>query len=250
MAFPGTYNFNYYKGDTYQFKIYPKNSAGDPFDLQPFLDAQTGAVHFTIAEKRGNGATTIIPASAIITTLTGQQCILCTIRPADGEQLTGGSSYVYDVQIKDTSSVLYPYIYTLLTGTITVTDEVTTPEISNAITVIPNAPTNFAVVGSPTSSSITFSWSSPSYTTNNVPTGYTIVRNTSASIDGAVPIATLAISDGTSYTDTNLSPNTVYYYGIIATNSAGPSLQEVAIAYMTDPQTAPILMGYGMTGAA
>ncbi len=36
MAFPGTYNINYYKGDTYQFRIYPKDTAGYPFDLSVY----------------------------------------------------------------------------------------------------------------------------------------------------------------------------------------------------------------------
>ena len=33
MAFPGTYNFSYYKGDTSEFVIRPKNSDGSSFDL-------------------------------------------------------------------------------------------------------------------------------------------------------------------------------------------------------------------------
>ena len=33
MAFPGTYNFSYYKGDTNEFVIRPKNSSGSAFDL-------------------------------------------------------------------------------------------------------------------------------------------------------------------------------------------------------------------------
>jgi len=29
MAFPGTYNFNYYRGDRYEFVIRPKTANGD-----------------------------------------------------------------------------------------------------------------------------------------------------------------------------------------------------------------------------
>jgi len=33
MAFPGTFNFSYYRGDTNQFVIRPKNASGSAFDL-------------------------------------------------------------------------------------------------------------------------------------------------------------------------------------------------------------------------
>jgi hypothetical protein len=36
MAFPATYNFSYYRGDTNQFVIRPKNSDGSAFDLDGY----------------------------------------------------------------------------------------------------------------------------------------------------------------------------------------------------------------------
>ena len=36
MAFPGTYNFNYYKGDTFEIIVKPKTSDGNPIDLTDF----------------------------------------------------------------------------------------------------------------------------------------------------------------------------------------------------------------------
>jgi hypothetical protein len=36
MAFPGTYNFNYYRGDTAQFVVRPKTSNGASFDLTDY----------------------------------------------------------------------------------------------------------------------------------------------------------------------------------------------------------------------
>ena len=47
MAFPGTYNISYYKGDTYEFRVYPKDSSGAVFDLTDY------AVKFTISTSRG-----------------------------------------------------------------------------------------------------------------------------------------------------------------------------------------------------
>lgn len=115
MAFPGTYNINYYKGDTYEFRIYPKDAAGDPFDLTDYTGSQT----FTIANARGDAATTTVFAYADIV----DDHVLCTIRPADGASLVAGTTYYYDVQIDKTGDD-YDSIFTLLTGTITVTDHV------------------------------------------------------------------------------------------------------------------------------
>lgn len=117
MAFPGTYNFNYYKADTYEFRVYPKNSSGAAFDLTGFTPA------FTISTSRGSaGAANQVQALASIPA--GEDYVLCVIRPADGAQLAAGTSYVYDVEITKSGST-YPFTYTILTGNITVTDQVT-----------------------------------------------------------------------------------------------------------------------------
>lgn len=118
MAFPGTYNINYYKGDTYEFRIYPKDAAGDTFDLTDYAGSQT----FTIANARGNSATTTVSAYAEIV---DDYFVLCTIRPADGASLVAGTTYYYDVQVDATGDNGYDLVHTLLTGTITVTDHVT-----------------------------------------------------------------------------------------------------------------------------
>jgi hypothetical protein len=116
MAFPGTYNFNYYRGDTFEFIIRPRDSAGDPFPLEGFDAA------FTIADRRGAG-TSLDPAeqyeaTAIVNTVDG--IVTCTITDSVGRNLTTARTWVYDVQIDDGSSIL-----TLLNGNITVTDDVT-----------------------------------------------------------------------------------------------------------------------------
>ena len=118
MAFPGTYNINYYKGDTYEFRIYPKDAAGEPFDLTDYA----GSESFTIANVRGSTATTTVYAYASIET----DYVLCTIRPADSSTLVAGTTYYYDVSIDKAADGNTPYdsIFTLLTGTITVTDHV------------------------------------------------------------------------------------------------------------------------------
>jgi hypothetical protein len=62
MAFPGTYNINYYKGDTYEFRIYPKDAEGNAFPLGDYEGSET----FTIANVRGELATTTVFAYADI----------------------------------------------------------------------------------------------------------------------------------------------------------------------------------------
>jgi hypothetical protein len=114
MAFPGTYNFSYYRGDTYQFVIRPKNANGTTFAL----DAYAGNADFTIANRRGSTGTQV---SATATVDTANDIVTCTITGATGRGLVGGTTYVYDVQIDNGAGV----IFTLLTGSITVTDDIT-----------------------------------------------------------------------------------------------------------------------------
>lgn len=112
MAFPGTYNFNYYLGDTAQFVVRPRAANGTAFDLTGYN------ADFFIANVRGPSATTYLEGQAVVNTTT--DIVTCTILPGVGRQLSPGT-YVYDVQIDSGASS----IYTILTGTITVTQDIT-----------------------------------------------------------------------------------------------------------------------------
>lgn len=112
MSFPGTYNFSYYKADTNQFVIRPKNSDGSAFDLSGFTS------EFFIATSRGDNPTYSVEANAIVDEV--NNIVTCTISPSVGSTLSAGT-YVYDVEVTSGPSV----VYTLLTGTITVTEQVT-----------------------------------------------------------------------------------------------------------------------------
>ena len=114
MAFPGTYNFSYYRGDTYQFVIRPKNANGTIFTL----DDYEGNAYFTIANRRGSSATQISGDAVVDIT---NHIVTCTITGDIGRELSGGTTYVYDVQIDNGAGV----IFTLLTGSISVTDDIT-----------------------------------------------------------------------------------------------------------------------------
>lgn len=113
MAFPGTYNFKYYRGDTFIFTIFPKTAnTGQAFDLTGYTAT------FKIANKRGTGATQYTGTATVDTVA---DTVTCTISPTVGRNLAQGT-YVYDVQIENSGSTV---IYTLLTGSITSTDDIT-----------------------------------------------------------------------------------------------------------------------------
>ena len=120
MAFPGTYNISYYRGDTYEFKIYPKDASGAAFPLTGY-DLSEG-VKFTISSDRGTAGIDdqIEGYSAISADRTH---ITCAIRPENGNLLTPTFNYVYDVEINKAGTP-YNIVRTLLTGGISVTDQV------------------------------------------------------------------------------------------------------------------------------
>ena len=142
MAFPATYDFNYYKGDTFEFRIYPKKNDGTVFDLSAFAiptnyastpddvtdsSAPYDSAQFTIANVRGSAASLVVKGFARVSD--DNTFVQCAIRPAEGVQLLAGTEYVYDVEVKKpagaSGSGQYEIIQTLLTGTITITDQVT-----------------------------------------------------------------------------------------------------------------------------
>lgn len=150
MAFPATYDFNYYKGDTFEFRIYPKKNDGTVFDLSAFYiptnyantpDNVTDTVapydsaQFTIAEVRGatkvvNGVSVpVVPIKCFARVSDDNTFVQCAIRPTEGNQLIAGTEYVYDVEVKKPAGVSgsgqYEIVQTLLTGKITITDQVT-----------------------------------------------------------------------------------------------------------------------------
>jgi len=121
MSFPGTFNISYYKGDTYEFRVYPKDSTGAAFDLTNYANAD---ISFTMSDKRGTSGVANQVEAFSEKSADGSH-ILCAIRATDGALITAGTQYVYDVEIKTTQVGSYDLVYTLLTGSITVTDQVT-----------------------------------------------------------------------------------------------------------------------------
>ena len=147
MAFPAIYDFNYYKGDTFEFRIYPKKNDGTVFDLgqyvaptsfandPDYVNASASAydsAQFTIATARGPIPTTPgvqQPIRCFARVSEDGTNVFCAIRPTDAETLVAGTEYVYDVEVKKPAGLpgsgQYEVVQTLLTGKITITDQVT-----------------------------------------------------------------------------------------------------------------------------
>lgn len=164
MAFPGTYDIKYYKGDTFEFFVYPKNASGATFDLTGF-----STIKFTIATSTGVAPTASYAGEVIVDG--NNTYIKCIITPEVGEFLSASQGYVYDVQIEKPAGngVTYAYIYTILKGNISVTEQVTLPTPIVATT--PLNVTGLSIVEDP-AGTVTVDWTAA--TTGDAATSYKI----------------------------------------------------------------------------
>jgi len=222
MAFPGTYNISYYLGDTHEFRIYPKNADGSIFELTDY-----STFKFIIAPTRGAPVADQIAAFAAVDQTPNGTSILCAIRPEDGARMDPTVQYVYDIEIVKPQTATsndreYDIVHTVLTGNLTITQDITTEE-SGAPEPLPNNPSTL-VVGNITDTTIQVSWSAPvsggqvdAYKLAIIPftTDFTDITT-------AIQNSTTSISfDNTSYTFFGLTENTEYTVLILSTNETG-----------------------------
>jgi hypothetical protein len=234
MSFPATHNISYYMGDTHEFRVYPKDASGAAFPL-----AQYNSVRFTLAERRGTPLVTDGPRVSCYAAFSNDRTnVLCAITPEDSASLDPSKSYVYDVEIYK-SGTPYDSVFTLLTGTVSITDQVT-PVLS-----LPGAVTSLTSP-SQTASSISISWTAPESTVLNEPDSYDLYIipydisyenvGTLIALESALSLATPFNTTNTSYTFTEttavaplglasgpLLPNTAYIYAVVSRNQAGIS---------------------------
>jgi len=118
MSFPANFNIRYYKGDIYQFVIRPKTSAGDPF---PISDSTHEAYFYASIARGGSQENTIILNASIV----GGN-VTATILPSDVSKFNQGNNYFYDVSVVKTTNP--DEVYTLLTGLLSITPDITEPE--------------------------------------------------------------------------------------------------------------------------
>lgn len=108
---PATYDIQYYRGDTYEFYIQPKDIDGMPIDVSTFTTA------FLVATSRGPDP----DASFSCTSSAMGSTIRCIIPAGVGATFVGNTVYVYDVQTTDPNTGV---VRTYLTGNVYVTDQV------------------------------------------------------------------------------------------------------------------------------
>jgi hypothetical protein len=121
MAFPAVFNISYYRGDTYEFRIYPKDASGNQFPLVGYNPIS--GVKFTMSTERGeDGISDQLQGYARIST--DGTYIDCAILPLNGIAMDFSLNYVYDVQVFKAGTP-YDLVTTLLTGTISVTEQIT-----------------------------------------------------------------------------------------------------------------------------
>lgn len=232
MSFPGTYNINYYFGDTLEFRVFPKNSSGEPFDLNTFSD-----VRFTIARNRN---TPILEHISVFSQIDpNNTSILCAIRPEDCaltpqelNKIQPDTTYVYDIEISKPNDP-YNIVYTLLTGSLTIQRDVTRPRppAPPAEVSPPNNPTNLSLSSS-TNSTISVSWTAPA--TGDEPTNYKLAiipfTENIETIRNEISATTVSVSASeTSYTFPGLLPLTEYVVIVRATNTAGDASIETIL---------------------
>ena len=115
MAFPATYNIQYCEGDTFQFVIRPKTSAGEIFPVTSALYNS----YFRIDTERGKQDGTGFASG---NTEISNDSVICTITPSVGNALNTQTVYYYDISIESKTDP--DIVYTLLTGTITITPDI------------------------------------------------------------------------------------------------------------------------------
>jgi hypothetical protein len=226
MAFPGTFNISYYKGDTYEFNVYPKDSSGNPFLLTGYSSAI-----FTMAQSRGAaGAETQITGYAEISV--DQTHVKCAITPQNAAEMDDTKQYVYDVQVARDAEP-YDLVYTILTGNISITKEVTlvTPDAL----LLSNAPENFILAEFP-SGTISGSWDPPS--AGPEPTGYNIYGKVPAlGVNDYVLLtpspSPLTVFSANEFGGFPLATGVEYFIKVTSVNENGENTTEFAEASIT-----------------
>jgi glycine cleavage system H lipoate-binding protein len=113
MSFPATYDISYYRGDRYELILNPKNSNGTVFDLSGYTSS------FVVGNTRGSASAAVVTFTPTIDVNAGT--ITAVIDPTNGRNFLTTGPYVYDIEISRSASA----VYTLITGTISVTQDVT-----------------------------------------------------------------------------------------------------------------------------
>lgn len=232
MAYPGTYNFNYYQGDTLEFKVYPKLQDGSSL-----TGLSTYTPRFTIATARGTANN---PTQYQGYTRMESDHIVCAITP---DLILPAGSLVYDVEISKEQSSPYSLVYTLLTGTLTITEQVTSGEYEAPLQT-PGPVLNVTAVAS-VQNAVTVNWQAP--TTGGTPSTYVVTYALSSDPTTILGTANKTATEFT-HTFTGLVADTSYIFGVYATNAATqgtPTATTATVSTLPEPPSTPTSFGIG-----
>jgi len=115
MAFPATYNINYFSGDLFQIGIVPKTAAGDLYGIT----SGTYDGYFRISTERNGAASATVDGEISI----GTNLVTFSITPDVSDNLTPGTTYYYDVTVQNKTNS--DQTFTLLTGAISISPRIT-----------------------------------------------------------------------------------------------------------------------------
>lgn len=217
MAFPGKFDISYYKGDTYEFRIYPKDNSGAQFNLASYSTSPKFTISNTLGTpSAGQDPKVVIEGYAQVSD--DYTYVTCAITPSNGANMTAGTNYVYDVQISQPFEP-YDYVYTLLSGTISVSEQVTEPGVPPS----PNPPRN-VLIEEVTATAVTISWTAPPVGVGSAISGYKLYRLSDPEDFGTATFIEQVSSSTLNYTFGSLSSNTQYGFVVKSYNDGGNSI--------------------------
>lgn len=115
MAFPATYNINYFSGDLFQAGIVPKTAAGDLYGIT----SGTYDGYFRISTVRNGAASATVDGEISI----GTNLVTFSITPDVSANLVPGTTYYYDVTVQNKTDS--DQTFTLLVGSISINPRIT-----------------------------------------------------------------------------------------------------------------------------
>lgn len=115
---PASYNITYYRGDTFTLTVKVLDANGQNLNVQRF-----DSVTFGLNRDRGVYSNPITMSAALDK---NNSTVTCTIGPTVGATLSG--SYQYDIVLYKLNGGLVSEEYTVMTGTVTVQDDVVKPD--------------------------------------------------------------------------------------------------------------------------
>lgn len=227
----------------YDFEVSATNAAGTGPQSSILLDVVTAVA---------SGSAPSPPTAVTVSALAATSLTLTWTAPSSGtapftyqpqESLDSGATWINigSAILGLTVSVTgltanFPYQFQIIASNVS-GSSTSTPVSATTLSVLPTAPTNLAVVGSPTQTSIAISWSAPA--TGTQPLTYQLLLRTPSG--SGTFIAAGAPTTALMQTATGLSAASTYDFAVTATNAAGTSGQSTTLANISTASATGVL---------